>query len=244
MTRKKIIVLDTETAPAYASPKVNPNAMRTYDIGYIVREKATGRVLERRSFVVAEVFFNVELMRNAYYANKLPMYREGIQRGEWVVDTFARIREQLFADIAAYNVREVWAYNAIFDRCALNATTNALSRGMVKDYLAGSGAEWRDIWRFADNITGKCAYGEWAVANGYQTDTGTPQTGAEHVTRYLYDDGFIEAHTALEDVMIESRILTECLTYHVKQPTTCGCGYLAAQRWAKRHGYYIREVRR
>ena len=69
------IVFDTETANGFDDPMV-------YDIGGAVIDKK-GNVYETFSFVIYEVFCNMnDLMQSAYYANKIPMYKEQITKGE------------------------------------------------------------------------------------------------------------------------------------------------------------------
>lgn len=244
---KCIIVLDTETAPivkiAPTAP-VDAGKMRVYDMGYIVRDKATNEVYAERSFVCADTFFNGRrFMDSAYYAEKLPQYYAGIATGgEWEPVSFADAYKAFHADVETFGVREVWAYNSEFDRKALDATCKDVSAGMVDTFTS---LKWRDIWRYAECITGTARYGEWAAAHGYLTDAGIPRTGVEYLIKYLDGDtAFCERHTALDDARHESRILTLCLARRGKQPTKVGCGYLAAMRWAKQTGHYIPKDQR
>ena len=59
------MISDTETANGLERPL-------PYDIGYVIFDDKTGRVVCSRSFVVAEIFLNKELMAGAYYAYKMP----------------------------------------------------------------------------------------------------------------------------------------------------------------------------
>ena len=243
--RKTVIVLDTETAPIVKmGDVVDANKMRVYDLGYIVRDKYTGEVYAERSFVCADTFFNGRrFMDSAYYAEKLPQYYAGIATGgEWEPVSFADAYKTFHADCETWGVSEVWAYNSQFDEKALNATCKDVSAGMVETFTA---LRWRDIWRFAECITGTVRYCEWATAHGYVTATGTPCTGVEYLIKYLDGDtGFSERHTALDDARHESRILSLCLARGIKQPTKTGYGYRAAQRWAKQTGHYIPKEKR
>lgn len=243
--RKTVIVLDTETAPVVKmGDAVDANKMRVYDLGYIVRDKYTGEVYAERSFVCADTFFNGRgFMDAAYYADKLPQYYAGIATGgEWVPVSFADAYKAFRADCDTFEVSEIWAYNSQFDEKALDATCKDVSAGMVETF---TNLRWRDIWRFAECITGTIRYCEWATAHGYVTATGTPCTGVEYLIKYLNGDTtFSERHTALDDARHESRILSICLARGVKQPTKTGCGYAAALRWAKQTGHYIPKEQR
>lgn len=243
--RKTVVVLDTETAPiASMGNVVDANKMRVYDLGYIVRDKYTGEVYAERSFVCADTFFNGRrFMDSAYYAAKLPQYYAGIATGgEWSPVAFADAFKTFHEDCETFGVSEVWAYNSQFDEKALNATCKDVSAGMVETF---TDLRWRDIWRYAECITGTNRYCEWATAHGYVTKTGTPSTGVETLIKYLDGDtGFCERHTALDDARHESRIFSLCLARGGKQPKTCGYGYGAALKWAKQTGHYIPKKNR
>ena len=66
----KFIVIDTETANTLDDPF-------TYDIGFAVVD-IEGNVYEKYSFVVADIFLDKELMKSAYFADKIPQYWEDI----------------------------------------------------------------------------------------------------------------------------------------------------------------------
>lgn len=243
--RKTVIVLDTETAPIMPMGDiVDAKRMRVYDMGYIVRDKWSGEVYAERSFVCADTFFNGrEYMTSAYYAEKLPQYYAGIATGgEWEPMSFASAFKQFHEDCETWGVSEVWAYNARFDRDALNATCKDVSAGMLETFTA---LKWRDIWTYAQGITGTNRYCEWATAHGYVSDAGIPKTGVEVLIKYLHDDNdFAERHTALDDARHESNILSLCLARGWKQPKTLGNGYRAAMAWAKQTGHYIPKEKR
>ena len=69
------IMIDTETANSIDCPFC-------YDIGYQVID-SHGRLYLERSFLVREVFVHErDLMRSAYYANKIPSYVEDVRKGK------------------------------------------------------------------------------------------------------------------------------------------------------------------
>lgn len=200
---KYFMVLDTETAG-----DVNKRStLRVYDFGWVVTN-TKGEPMTRKSFVIDEVFTNDELMGSAYYADKLPRYREGLTYGKWVSKSFIEARAAFLADMVQYRCTEVYAYNCRFDEGALNATMRSLSNGYTDAFVPKS-VEWRDIWGYAqDTICATPQYVRWAVDNGALTPTGRISTTAEAVYRYLTkDSAFIEAHTAADDAAIESYIL-------------------------------------
>lgn len=237
--RKIIAVIDTETAPVRPSKYVNAHNMRTYDIGYQIRAKYDGEIFCERSFVISDVFDNEKMMNTAYYAEKIPSYKSDIAEGLRDVKSMGEVYQIFAQDCREFGITEVWAYNANFDRIALNVSAAEYSKGFVSDFISATGAEWRDIWSFAQVITGSSRYGEWATEHGYVTETGTPKTSAEHVYRFLTrNKNFTESHTALEDVRIESSILTACIARKRKDPKQWR-GNMAAARWAKSKGRYV-----
>ena len=247
--RKAVIIFDSETAPIVPLGNiVDAKHMRVYDMGYIVRNKWSGEVYAERSFVCADTFFNGrDFMNSAYYAKKLPQYYAGIATGgEWEPVAFASAVRTLIDDINTWGVREIWAYNSRFDLEALNATLKDVSAGIVRDLAELSpSVKWRDIWTFAQCITGTARYCEWATAHGYVSATGIPRTGVEYLIKYLDGDtAFGERHTALDDARHESRIFSLCLRSHVKQPDKMGNGYRAAMAWAKQTGHYVPKNKR
>ena len=105
--RKKIIVLDTEATPIVPmGDKVDPRKMRVYDVGYIVKDKKTPTVYVERSFVCGDIMFDPrDYMRSAYYANKLPQYRDACNDGgEWAIHSFRDVSEAFEADLKEYGL--------------------------------------------------------------------------------------------------------------------------------------------
>ena len=221
-----IIILDTE-----GTNKIKPvsgNIAETalvYDIGWIVADKKTGEVLDKYSFVNTDIFYRDNLMRNAYYVGKLPQYHEGLGE-EWTPLSFLSIKK-IFANVCRdYNVKQIWAYNARYDRTALNNTCAELSNGFV-EFFTPYDIKWCDIWDYAGKtLCSTSKFIKWVIANDYVTAKGNPQTSAEVVYRYLTQNKeFVENHTALEDCEIEHAILRACLKRSGAQPKTMGNGW-------------------
>ena len=90
------MVLDCETAPCDRTiEEVTPINMLAYDIGWVITDKR-GNVYAERSFVNADIFLDEqELMRSAYYANKVPEYWEDIKSGKRIITSFYIIHKAL-----------------------------------------------------------------------------------------------------------------------------------------------------
>lgn len=209
------IVLDTETAGNVE----DHSSLRVYDFGFQLVDSKFNVVLERRYFV-SEIFNDHALMNSAYYANKLPQYYQALANKEVEIRPWLVIMKEFAELCKAYKVKEVWAFNAGFDRDATNATTEALSNGF-RSWFAPYGVEWKCIQRAAAmTLCNSKNYFKFAYENGFVSAKGNVQTTAEAVYAYLTNDpAYKEEHTALEDVKIEAAILARVKRRHQKMET-------------------------
>lgn len=212
------IVLDCETCPLDKTlEEVNPYNMFSYDIGWAVVDKR-GKVYEKRSFAIAEIFLNEkELMQSAYYANKIPSYYEEIANGERDITILYKIRKLFKEDCERYGVEKVFAHNAHFDYCAMNNTQRFITKSKYR-YFLPYGVEMYDTLKGARQVIGKMpTYIKFCEKNGYLTKNGKPRFTAEVLTRYITKDNeFKEEHKGLADVLIEKDILVKILRQHKK----------------------------
>ena len=81
-----------------------------------------GSVYEKRSYVIAEVFDNYNLMSRAYYFSKYPKYLKGLESGEFVKAHWVTAITEMMNLINQYDVKEVVAYNLAFDLRAIKKT--------------------------------------------------------------------------------------------------------------------------
>ena len=208
MKKHYYLVLDTETANSLDDPLF-------YDFGYAIVDR-NGKIYESASFINRDIFVeNKDLMRTAYYAEKVPTYWEGIMQGEHKVKSFYGIYKAVREVFKRYPIRAVFAYNAHFDMGSLNKTTRYLTKSKIR-YFLPYGVEVWDIWNFACNtICTQKGYRKFCEENGFVSASGNLQTSAEAVYAYINKDGdFKEAHTGLADVLIESAILAKCYATH------------------------------
>ena len=111
---KEIMVVDTET--------VSVDKKFCYNIGYTILEIIDSEnysVLEKRDFLVKQVWSNTMLFSTAYYANKKPIYTNMLRHKEDYnnisVLKYNEIMEVIQKDIDFYNIEFVYAYNSPFD---------------------------------------------------------------------------------------------------------------------------------
>ena len=205
MSRKKYyLVLDTETCNTLEQPL-------PYDIGWAICDRF-GKIYEKRSFVVAEVFCDMkDVMQSAYYSEKIPQYWEDIKNGSRILAPMWTIRKKMRDDLKAFKIKDVGAYNMAFDKRALNNLMRYVSKSWCRWWFP-YGIEFFCIWSMAcDVILNRTSYIDFAVKNNLISEKNNISTSAENAYRYIKDImDFKEAHTGLEDVEIEIAVMAEC----------------------------------
>ena len=212
MSRKKemYLVIDTETANTIEQPL-------PYDIGYAICDRY-GNIVVERSFIVAEIFLDhKEMMKSAYFAEKIPHYWEDIKNGTREIKSIFNIRKQIKADMKEWNVKKVGAYNMGFDKRALNNVIRYCSKSLIRWFFP-FGTEYFCIWHMACQVVlNSTSYIKFALQNGFVSEKDNILTSAEVCYRFLTKQvDFVESHTGLEDVHIEVEIMAKCFSTHKK----------------------------
>ena len=212
MARRKemYLVIDTETANSIEQPL-------PYDIGYAVCDRF-GHIVLERSFVVAEIFLDhKEMMKSAYFAEKIPHYWEDIKNGTREIKSIFNIRKQIKEDMKKYRIKKVGAYNMAFDKRALNNIIRYCSKSLIRWFFP-FGTEFFCIWHLACQVLlNSTSYIKFALQNGLESEAGNIQTSAEACYKFLTNSvDFTEEHTGLEDVRIEIDIMAKCFSTHKK----------------------------
>jgi len=205
------LVLDTETTNGLDQPLV-------YDVGGVITDRQ-GRIYERFSFVVRDIFvYERALMQTAYYADKIPEYVEDIHDKKREIKDFHEIRRYILNLMKEYNITDVAAYNAHFDRNALNTTQRWLTKSRSR-YFFPYGTNFVCIWNMAcQTLCQRKTYKEFCETNGLISNRGRNiSTSAENVFRYLLlNPAYEEEHKGLDDVLIETEIMKRCFATHKK----------------------------
>lgn len=212
MARRKemYLVIDTETANSIEQPL-------PYDIGYAVCDRF-GHIVLERSFVVAEIFLDhKEMMKSAYFAEKIPHYWEDIKNGTREIKSIFNIRKQIKEDMKKYRIKKVGAYNMAFDKRALNNVIRYCSKSLIRWFFPFN-TEFFCIWSMACQVLlNSTSYIKFALQNGLESEAGNIQTSAEACYKFLTNSvDFTEEHTGLEDVRIEIDIMAKCFSTHKK----------------------------
>ena len=206
--RNYYIVFDTETANGLDDPIV-------YDIGGAVVDKK-GNVYETFSFVIFEVFCEMkDLMKSAYYAEKIPMYKKQIANGERKIVRYSTAKKYINELVKKYNVKAMVAHNARFDYRSTTKTQRYLTKSKYRWFIPYGVELWDTMKMANDTICKQIHYKEFCYNNGYLTKNGRVRKTAEILYRYISGEhDFIEEHTGLADVMIEKEIFAHCIRQH------------------------------
>lgn len=207
---KKYIVLDTETCGSIGYPL-------PYNISWNVCDK-NGTVYRTRNYVVKEIFFGEPYrMKTCYYAEKLPQYYKAIKDGSIIVAKFTTIINRLLEDREYFKCDTISAHNARFDKRALENASDYL---LHEVFSLPSITNIYDTMEMAKaTICSLKSYQTFCTENNLLTPTGRIPSNAQALYCFLTNDpSFKEAHTALEDTLIEKEILKRCLASHKAMP--------------------------
>ena len=209
----KVIMFDTETANDIECPLC-------YDFGFSVLDTDSGKVLEKHSYVVADIFCDKELMATAFFSDKIPMYWEDIKTGKRMLRRWKTIRAIVREIMAQYDIDTIIAHNARFDYSSTATTQRYLTCSKWR-YFFPYGTKFVCTLKMSREVFGKDEdYVAFCKDNGFVTKNNRPKLTAEIIYRYLIGDiDFIESHTGLEDVEIETEIYLECIK---RNPTVNG----------------------
>ena len=213
-----IIVMDTETCHTTdADGNTDMTHPFVYDIGWEVTDKR-GTVYEKKSYIVKDIFTGeADLMKSAYYSNKIPQYLKDIADGRRVVDTYYNIRKDFLDTMARYETKTVAAHNMSFDNRATSATQKWLTKSKFRYFFPYDVELWDTMKMAKDVIVPMPTYKQFCIDNGFVTKhkTPRPRVTAEVLYRFITKNvDFVEEHTGLEDVDIERQILTYCFSKH------------------------------
>lgn len=201
----KVIVLDTETANTLDDPLC-------YDIGWAVIETSTWEVVKTRSFVVAEIFLDRDLMREAYFADKIPAYWEEIKAKKRTLARLKTIRFALLDDCKAFNITSIFAHNSPFDWKSCTLTQRLCTCSKYRWFFPWSVKVCDTLSMARKHFADNQDYTDFCKHNQYLCKNGRNRFTAEILFRFISGNNeFVEAHTGLEDVLIEKEILRVCV---------------------------------
>jgi len=201
----RFIVVDTETTNSLDDPLC-------YDVGFAVVD-ILGNVYENYSFVVADIFLDEELMKSAYFADKIPQYWQDIKSGKRELKTFRNIKKAFADCVYRNNVQIILAHNARFDNRSLNLTQRYLTSSKYRYFFPFGIEIWDTLKMSREVLKNDENYSTFCWNNDYLTKRLCKRYTAEIIYRFLTGNtDFEESHTGLEDVLIEKEIFVFCVT--------------------------------
>lgn len=206
------LTLDTETAN---TSKSNMDDPMVYDLGYAVHDKY-GNIYETNSLVIADIYCGErELMKTAYYADKLPKYEKALANGDRKMVSLLTARQIIKEVCAKYNIKAIIAHNSKFDYKALNQTLRYVTKSKYR-YFLPFGIPVYDSQKMAkDTICKQSMYRKFCEKHNLFTRTGRLPENAQVLYAYITNTpDFKEEHQGLDDVMIEVAISTKCFRQH------------------------------
>ena len=202
--KTKILIIDVETTNTLEDPLV-------YDLGFRVFD-LRGNVYEEASLVNRDVFTRQDLMKDAFYADKIPQYWREIWNKKRKLVSWREIKWRVWDACLRHNVEIVTAHNARFDYRATHRTQRYITTSQWRWFFP-YGVTWWDTLKMARmTFKNNPDYAAWCAERGYILNNGQPRYTAEVVYKYITgNENFQEAHTGLEDVKIEMDIFLYCM---------------------------------
>lgn len=192
-----ILVFDTETTSL-----VKPFC---YNIGYCIYDTETNTTLIKREYVVEQIWHNLPLFSTAYYTDKRPLYVKAMRARKVLLEKFGYITQQMCRDINDFEIVCAYAFNSSFDERVFEFNCDYFKCINPFDTIP--------IFDIRGNVHKGIAFTtdfqSFCETNQYFTESGNYSTTAETIYRYLFDNEFNEAHTALSDSEIELDILID-----------------------------------
>lgn len=193
--KKMILILDVETI------SFEYNCVCDIAFGTVDRNK----LITTADFIVQE---HLALMAEGNFSKpKMSQTMAEVANGNATIEKWDSIMSKL--KTAIDSVKYIYAYNAQFDRNAILKTCKALQSKYTSYFESAEVVEkWRDLWAWASNtILYKKTFIDFCEAHELITAKGYCSTSAETTLKFLKNDiGYVEQHTALEDIKDEFQI--------------------------------------
>ena len=197
----RICVFDTETT-SLEKPFC-------YNVGFIIYDTNIKKILEKKEFVIEQIWHNIPLFSTAYYSEKRPLYVKRMRAKKITLEKWGYVCQYMIRTFKNYNVQFAYAYNASFDEKVFNFNCEFFKNINPFDNIP--------IVDIMGNLHNKIAFSKafQSFCENYClfTEAGNYSTTAETLTKFFRKDStFQEEHTALSDSEIELEILCETIS--------------------------------
>ena len=194
-----IIVFDTET--------IGVEKAFCYDLGDVVVNVESKTIIAKKEFVIEQVWSNKALFETAYYADKKPLYVSKLRGRKARLTNWGSAIGAMIKDIKQYEVESAYAYNADFDSRVFDFNADWYKTRNPLDYV-----QVFDIWGYTSEAVGSGLAEDhiaFANENALISDCGNIKNNADTWGKFFYGTEWDEEHTALEDSLVECKILLE-----------------------------------
>lgn len=194
-----IIVFDTET--------IGIEKTFCYDLGYVVLDVESKKIIAQREFVIEQVWSNKALFETAYYADKKPLYVSKMRGRKAKLVNWGTAIGAMIKDIKQYEIESAYAYNADFDIRVFDFNADWYKTRNPLDYV-----KVFDIWGYTSEaiVNGLAEdYVAFTTENALMSDCGNIKNNADSWGKFFCGMEWDEEHTALEDSLVECKILLE-----------------------------------
>ena len=200
---EKILILDTET--------IALEKAYMYDMGYIIavkNDEGFYTAIEKKQFIIDQVYNNKMLFETAHYANKRNRYTSLLKGRTAKLKKMGHALMIMRNDIETYEVEQVLAYNMPFDSGVFEFNSEKFNLVNPIEHLPHL-----DIMAVAHEFIHETQeYIDFCKENDFINESGLIQTNAENTFRFISQQkDFIESHTSLQDCEIELDILNYCM---------------------------------
>lgn len=196
---KKFIILDTE----------GMSTAKPYNIGFLVGDNH-GNIYQQENLAVLPAIWDnlANCLQSKEMTHKnIQEILQDVEQKKYKYVSCEQALKILLESIEKYQIKEVWAYNAAFDKAAL--------KRLFKEnfeYLENLVAFYDIMPAILYSRLLKKKYVKFCTTNNFISSKGNIQMTAEVVYRYLTQDlEFVEEHTGLADCQIEYKILLEAI---------------------------------
>ena len=179
-----------------------------YNIGYNIYNTKKQEAIIQKDFVVEQIWHNLPLFHSAYYAEKRPTYITKMRLRQAKMEKIGYITQKMIRDFKNFDVKNAYAYNSDFDKKVFDFNCD-----WFKIINPFENIPIFDIRGYAHQfIVNNPAFEIFCEDNQLFTDALNYSTTAETIYQFLTNDiNFVEEHTALADVEIETIILQYCI---------------------------------
>lgn len=192
---ENILIFDTET--------IDIQKCFAYNIGWVIRELETGKILEKKDYVVKQFWENKALFETAYYAKKKQLYVGALRSRKAIIKYYGFVMQDMIRDIEKYEIKTAYAFNSPFDIRVFDFNSEWFKCSNALDYV-----KTIDIRGLLNDLIISKEYKEFCLKNDLLTPANNLQVNAESIYKFITNNpDFAEEHTALSDSIIESDII-------------------------------------